>query len=96
MFSGQYNINEAVDQVGKLSHYFFSDNFINGINELNKKTGLTLEPVHIRKASYSAQISESCIAKLREMLDKEYIFLDRVQRIQSTAPMLTSPNNFTI
>lgn len=83
MFSKHYDVNEAIAQVEKLSHYFFTDNFSDGIDELNKKTGLSLDPIHIRKSSYSTQISESSISKLREMLDKEYSFLDRIQKAGS-------------
>lgn len=84
MFSSKFDVNEAVAQVEKLSHYFFIDNFSNGIDELNKKTALSLEPIHIRKAGYGTQIPESSISKLREMLDKEYSFLDRIQKLQNT------------
>lgn len=83
MFSGRYHINEAVAQVKKLSHYFFTDNFSDGIDELNKKTGLGLKSIHTRKGSYNAQIPEASLAKLREMLEKEYSFLDQLQKSQS-------------
>jgi len=79
MFSGQYSVNEAVSNVQRLSHYYFTDAFSEGICELNRKTGLNLDPIHIRKAGYHAQVSESSLAELREMLDEEYRFLDRIR-----------------
>ena len=82
MFSSHYNINEAVLNVQQLSHYFFSNSFSNGINELNRKTGLELEPIHIRKSRYNNTISENNLIKLREMLDKEYKFLERIRDLQ--------------
>ena len=83
MFSAQYNVDEAVANVEELSHYFFTERFGEGIDELSKKTGLSLEPIHTREANYSAQISETSLANLKEMLGKEYIFLDRIQELQT-------------
>lgn len=83
MFSSDFNVREAVSNVQKLSHFFFSDNFNKGVDELNDKTGLNLEAVHIRKASYQAQISEGGLAALREMLNDEYQFLNSIQELQN-------------
>jgi hypothetical protein len=83
MFSNSYKIKEAVSNVQSLSHYFFSETFDAGIDDLNKKTGLNLESVHIRKAGYKAEISENSLAKLRELLDEEYKFLSVIQGLQA-------------
>lgn len=80
-FSARYEINEAVERVASLSHFFFTENFSNGIDAINYKTGLNLKPAHIRKASYSAPIPDSSMANLREMLAKEYNFLDRIRAL---------------
>lgn len=83
MFSNDFNINEAVNNVQQLSHYFFSDQFDKGVNSLNMKTALNLEPIHIRKSKYQSQISEHDLGKLREVLDKEYRFLYSIRDLQS-------------
>lgn len=83
MFSSELNISEAVSNVQKLSHFFFSDDFDNGVSELNKKTGLNLEAIHTRKASYKAQISDGSLAALREMLHDEYRFIDCIRELQN-------------
>lgn len=83
MFSNNFNINEAVNNVQQLSHYFFSDQFDKGVNSLNMKTALNLESIHIRKANYQSQISEHDLGKLREMLDKEYKFLYSIRGLQN-------------
>jgi len=80
MFSKQFDVEEALLNVKKLSHYFFDDTFSEGINKLNRKTGLALEPIHIRKANYNASIKEESLAKLRNMLGKEYLFLDQLRK----------------
>jgi len=83
MFSSNFNIGEAVSNVQKLSHFFLSDNFKKGIDELNEKTGLNLEALHIRKSSYQAQISEDSLSVLRDMLCDEYRFLDSIRELQN-------------
>jgi hypothetical protein len=83
MFSRDFDVDWSVEQVRNLSHYFFSDNFAYGIESLNQKTGLSLEPIHIRKTNFADQISEENIARLREMLSDEYAFLDRVRELDS-------------
>jgi hypothetical protein len=83
MFSSDFNVNEAISNVQQLSHYFFSDKFDSGINELNCKTGLNLESIHIHKSNYHAEISDHDISKLRGMLHKEYMFLDDIRESQN-------------
>jgi len=83
MFSSDFNISEAISNVQRLSHFFFSDNFDKGIDELNKKTGLNLKAIHIRKADYEAQISDNSLVALREILDDEYRFLDSIRELQN-------------
>jgi hypothetical protein len=84
MFSKNCNIDEAVNNVRQLSHYFFIDNFAAGIDGLNRKTGLNLKPIHTRKAKHESQISDHNLEKLREMLDEEYRFLDILRDLQKT------------
>jgi len=79
MFSSSCDIDEAVKNVRHLSHYFFSDTFASGIHELNRKTGLNLEPIHIRKSGYHAHLSDESLSKLRDMLDEEYTFFERIK-----------------
>lgn len=80
MFSEDFDIDEAVENVFSLSHYFFTERFADGIDELNRKTGLHLMPIHIRKATVKSNISTKNISLLREMLEKEYIFLEYIRK----------------
>jgi len=84
MYSSNFDINEAVKRVSELSYYFFIDDFDNGINQINKQTGLNLEPIHIRKSDNSVPIAEESMAKLRGMLDDEYEFIGRIREMQNT------------
>jgi len=72
-------VSEAVDRVSGLSWYFFSDQFSEGVAELNRRTGLDLESIHIRKSGYREEIKESSLERLREMLEDEYRFLAQIR-----------------
>ena len=80
MFSDCFDVDQAVEQVEKLSHYFFTDDFNNGIESLNRKTGLDLLPIHARKTTISAQITDESLARLGEMMAEEYRFLERIRK----------------
>ncbi len=79
MFSESCDINEAVSRAKELSFYFFTDSFNDGIDALNQKSKLNLQPIHIRKPSFRADISENDLAELRERLQDEYEFLSQLK-----------------
>lgn len=79
MFSAGFDVEEATDNVKRLSHYFFTEAFDAGVAGLNEKAGLALAPVHIRKRDYRSDISEASLLRLREMLEDEYRFLAAVR-----------------
>jgi hypothetical protein len=81
MFSAQYDIDEAIVRVAELSHYFFAEDFNHGVDVLNQKLGFDLTAVHVRKASYKAEIPPDQIDRLREMLTPEYEFLAQVRAL---------------
>ncbi|MFN9645593.1 MAG: hypothetical protein ACK6BG_10865 [Cyanobacteriota bacterium] len=83
MFSSSFDVGEAVANVRRLSCSFMSENFNEGIDELNEKTGLSLKPIHIRKAGYQAKISGESLAKLKELLRDEYRFLEGIRETQN-------------
>ena len=78
MFSGTYNVDEAIENVKSLSHFMFSENFDEGIEQLITKTGLDLKPLHSNKAIYFPEIPEISIRRLKGMLKKEYLFLEKI------------------
>ncbi len=79
MFSKDFDINQAVDRIKKISFYFFTEDFEGGIERLNSRTGLNLQPIHIRESSYKANISDSSRRRLREMLADEYLLMDQLR-----------------
>ncbi|MEJ2452107.1 MAG: sulfotransferase family 2 domain-containing protein [Gammaproteobacteria bacterium] len=81
MFSPRFDVDEAVKRVANLSHYFFVEDFQNGIAELCRKTGLKLSAMHIRKSSNKYKVSDKEMKMLREMQESEYAFLDRIRNM---------------
>ena len=83
MFSQKYDVCEALDRANKLSYYFFTDDFDNGISELNMLTSLRLKPLHMRKKSSEStdiqKISEKSMRTLKSRLAKEYEFMDTLK-----------------
>jgi hypothetical protein len=79
MFSAKFDIAEALENVRRVSHVMFTEEFAAGIEGLNRKTGLNLEPIHTRKTGYRTEISDSSMARLREKLAEEFDFIARVK-----------------
>lgn len=87
MFSGRYDVDEALDNVRRLSCCFFTEEFADGVRELNRRTGLNLEPKHIRRAGFHAEIPAAGLARLGEMLREEYRFLEQVRLLPNAGAM---------
>lgn len=81
MFSPSFNVQEAVEEVCKLSHFFFTEDFDSGIRILNKKLGFVLESIHIRRSGFQAEISDDELLRLREMLSSEYAFMEQLKSL---------------
>ena len=80
MFSERFEVNEALDAIGRLSHCFFTEHFDEGVTELKQKTGLCVEPLHVARTGYHSDIPAPRLARLRELLDREYLLLDQVRK----------------
>lgn len=78
MFSPNFDVDEAVSQVNSLSHYFFLKSFDKGVEELNRRTGLELSPIHTRSTVVSVEVSEEQLTRLRSKLDPEYRMLSEL------------------
>jgi len=85
MFSESFNIDEALQRVNSVSHYFFSEAFSKGVQVLTKKIGLELTPVHMRKSQPFGEISENNLIRLKQKLVAEYLFLEKIKSLDSTS-----------
>ena len=80
MFSSTFNVNEAFDRIKKVSHYFLTEDFAHGIENINEKLRLNLKPIHIRKSEWNFKVQPQDLEKLADMLNKEYLLLDMIRK----------------
>lgn len=90
MFSRGFEVDEAFDNILNLSHYFFTENFAEGVKDLSVKTGLPLTPIHIRKTDFQFQPTKADLEKLRERVQPE---LELYQRLRQAYQSFKSRND---
>ena len=81
MFSESIDISEAIENISNITHIMLTETFNEGVTELNRKTGLELQPTHSRKSIHNEVIPEHSLRRLREMLAPEYELLDKIREI---------------
>lgn len=92
MFSRNYNIEDALILVSTLDHIMFLENLSTDIKALERKLtkgkpNIKLKYIHTRKTNLRTGISKQTENKLREALNDEYKFLERVKNeIYKTNP----------
>jgi len=79
MFSKNFNVEEALENIEKVDYFFFTENFENGVAELNRRLQLPLTPLHIKKAKTAYEILDSEKNELRELLSQEYEMIERLK-----------------
>lgn len=82
MFSKNFDVNEAFDNIVGCSHFFFTEQFSLGVSQLSSKLGIELKPLHIRKTSIDVNFSRVDIDRLRSMLEAEYVLFDKLKRVR--------------
>ena len=80
MFSTDFNVDQAQDMLNNVSHIMFTEKFDSGVEELNRKLGIDLESIHIRKSTRENVIKQSELDDLRDVLEIEYRFLSDVSK----------------
>ncbi len=84
MFSPNLDIDEALENIQKTDYFFFTENFNAGIAELNRKIGMALSPLHIKKARIAYEIKPWEKDDLRELLTREYDLIGRLRDIKGS------------
>lgn len=90
MFSNHFSVEEAVARVQNLNLWMFTEQFDDGVRRLSEATGLPLESRHERKGQHVFQVRPETRKRLRQMLSEEYLFLEKVQRLNEGASGRTS------
>ncbi len=79
MFSSTYSVEEAVQAAGAIEHIMFTEEFDAGLRALARKTGLPLEPIHMRKSPDQVEVPAGEVERLRERTAPEYAFLSQLR-----------------
>ena len=77
-FSADMDINQAYDTIKTLSQYMFSDSFSEGVDIINTRLHLGIEPIHMRQ-SKKIEIIPGDMERLREKLGKEYRLIEMLR-----------------
>jgi hypothetical protein len=86
-FSASFDVDEAAERAAGLSHRIFVEDFDDGVRVMNERTGLSLEPVHLRKTTVPVDVRRDEMEELRERLAPEYDFLEALdRRVPRTPP----------
>ena len=78
MFDGNYDIDTAFDAVQQIDHVMYLEDFDRGIDQLNAKLGINLKTSHRRRSGHRFEPDSNSINQLKEMLEPEYRFLNRL------------------
>ena len=83
MFSKNFQVDEAVEQIERLDHYLFLDDFDSGIEELNQAASISLKPLWYKRDAAKFSPTKSSIRKLRTLLSDEYRLMDLIRNQSS-------------
>jgi len=79
MYSSEFDVDQALNNARECSYFFFTESHSNGIEELNRLFDINLESFNFRKSDRSGlDIDDGDLALLREILDDEYVFLEKL------------------
>jgi hypothetical protein len=84
MFSRTFDVNEAFDHIIRCSHFIFTENFTQGVDELAVKLAKSIKAVHVRKSPLKLDIDPACLEKLRSRLEPEFSLYARLQEYQQS------------
>lgn len=81
-FSERYDIEEAYNNVTKLSHVMFTSHYEESLRALSSKLDLGLKSYYLRKSSKKTKISDSQRRLLQKKLEPEYEFYNKIYKIR--------------
>lgn len=80
MFSKNFNVQEAVNNLSTLNRILFQENLNNDIEHFSQELGVTLVLANEKKYQYNEKFLDKDLDILREKLYKEYELLDIVKK----------------
>jgi hypothetical protein len=79
MFSKSFNPREAIERVQRCGHYFFTEQFAEGMTALGAKLGIDLPVMHVRPTGRNYDITEADRERARDLLADEYVMIDALR-----------------
>ena len=80
MFSSRLELNEAADNINKCNLWFSTNNFNEGVTQINANLNLHLEPVHIRSSQIKIELSQTQYSFLYDILQPEYKLITKLTK----------------
>jgi len=84
MFSAEYNVDEALENINNLSYWFTMDNFAEKIKEFGKVLGLNLKTRHVMPSHSEFDGMSDELGMLREKLEPEYELWEALKKQNGT------------
>lgn len=84
MFSNRFDIDEAADKLSSLDAVIFTEQLEEGLKRLESLTDWKLPVSNQKKFKNNLQIEEEHLVRLKEILDDEYLLLNKVKQHLST------------
>jgi len=81
MFSKNYDVDEAYDNVTSCSCFFLLEKFSDGVQLLSSKLGIPLKPEHVRSTSIDVSIEDKELDLARERLQPEIRLYERLAAV---------------
>ena len=82
MFSSNYNVHEAFEKITNCGHFLITEEFKEGVKELNNKLGLTLKPIHVRKSNKKEQ-QKIETSEVEEILKPEIELYEKLKKYRA-------------
>ena len=83
MFSKEFNVQEAIENIKGCSYFFFADEFESGIDDLRSQLSLNLKFQSANRSRLPLEIEENTLRRLREQLEPEYQLYSALQNFKS-------------
>jgi hypothetical protein len=78
MFSASFNVDEAVERLGRCSLVLDNEHLDSGLVQLNERFGLRLEPRRERVTPRKEELKAHELERLRDLLEPEYAMLGQL------------------
>jgi hypothetical protein len=83
MFSKTFDVDEAFDRIVECSHFFFTEDFSRGIEDLSSVLQISLKALHNRKTSKRYTPSKRELDIVLSLLQPEIVLYERLKKYKS-------------